>query len=342
MLNKLNKKQIALIDTVKQEWLDRLFSCKLRTDRKKATKYINWMYKLAGLKKPLVVFLSSPLGTEYGANMLNKVNGSQVGSQVRSQMWSQMWSHVESQVRSQVESHVESQVRSQLWSQVESLVGSQVESQMWSQNLNYYPFSWYGSISDYGWISLYNYFKRLGIVKLGAFNNFMALMKAGVYDMIHFENVCLVSDMPTKITRDEQNRLHNQTGYAIEWADGYGQYWYHGVSVTEKIIKTPERLTKKDWSNKKNAEVRRVIQKVMPDFAKKIGGKVIDKSKQAELLEVELPEDSERIAHYIKVKDTSTKRVYYLRTPPTITSADESLAWTFGVESKDYKLEQES
>ena len=70
MLTKLNKKQIKLMDEVRDEWLDRIFSCKLRINRKQATKYINWLYDISGLQKPLIIFLDSPLGIQYGANMI--------------------------------------------------------------------------------------------------------------------------------------------------------------------------------------------------------------------------------------------------------------------------------
>ena len=122
MLNKLNPKQIKLMDEVRDEWLDRFFSCKVKTDRKQATKYINWLYKFCGLEKPLIIFLDSPLGAQYGANM---IGGSQVRSQVRSQVWVQVEDQVEDQVMNQVISQVISQIWSQVWSQVRDQVMGQ-------------------------------------------------------------------------------------------------------------------------------------------------------------------------------------------------------------------------
>jgi len=212
---------------------------------------------------------------------------------VRSQVWSQVESQVESQVRSQV--------GSQVWSQVESQVRSQVES----QNLEVFGFAAYGSIWDYGWVAFYEYFKKIGIVKLELFNNFLFLLKSGIYDMLQFEKVCIVSDMPINITRDSQNRLHNTTGYAIEWADGYGQYHVNGVAIkNENIVLHPEKLTKKDWMAEENTEVRRIIQEQMGErFVKEIKGKLINKGTKAKLYEVDINPDPERIAKYLKVMD---------------------------------------
>ena len=161
--------------------------------------------------------------------------------------------------------------------------------------------------------------------------------------MIQFENACIVSDMPTSIHRDEQNRLHSQETAAIEWADGYRLYYYHGICVKAEIILHPEELTKKDWLGEKNLEIRRVIQEQMGDeFVKKIGGEIINKGKRGTLYEVDLGSDPEGKARYVRVKDSSTKREYYLRIPPTIQEADEGVAWTFGLSEKEYQPEKEA
>ena len=336
MLNKLNPKQIKLMDEVRDEWLDRFFSCKVKTDRKQATKYINWLYKFCGLEKPLIIFLDSPLGAQYGANMIG-------GSQVRSQVRSQVWGQVEDQVEDQVMNQMINQVISQVWSQVWSQVRDQVMGQVRLDKLQVYDFAYYGSVWDYGWVSFYDYFRKIGKVKLSAFNNFVFLLKAGIYDMIQLDKVCIVSDMPSKIHRDERNRLHNLSGPAIEWRDGYYLYFANGVAVPEKIILHPEKLTKKDWMNQSNLEVRRVIQEQMgSQFVEKIGGKLLHKGIRGKLYEVDLQDDPEKVARYVKVKDSSTKREYYLRVPPTINDADAGIAWTFGLEVDQYSPVQEA
>ena len=78
------------MEVVKNEWISKLDNCKLRTNRKKATKAINWLYELSEFKKPLIIFLSSPLGAQYGANMM-KNKGDQVRGQVWDQIGDQVW-----------------------------------------------------------------------------------------------------------------------------------------------------------------------------------------------------------------------------------------------------------
>ncbi len=54
------------------------------------------------------------------------------------------------------------------------------------------------------------------------------------------------------------------------------------------------------------------------------------------LYEVELPDDPDKVARYIRVKDHSTTREYYIRVSPAIDNADEALASTFGMKAKNY------
>jgi hypothetical protein len=159
-----------------------------------------------------------------------------------------------------------------------------------------------------------------------------------------FENECWLVRKPTVLTRNDRGQLHNEAGMCISWSDGKGLYAINGVTVTEKIVMTPEKLTKKDWLNESNTEVRRIIQECMGErFVKAIGAKTIDKGTKAELVEVELPNDPDKVARYIHVKDPSTARKYYLRVPPTIDKADEAWCWTLGLEVGDLtKLQQET
>ncbi len=177
---------------------------------------------------------------------------------------------------------------------------------------------------------------------LKAYTLFLELKEAGLGYFAEQDGKLYCCPNPI-IRLNKKLQYHSNTRSAIEWKDGLKMYYYNGVSVNEKIILYPETLTKKDWMNEENAEVRRVIQEVMGErFVKEIGAKEIHKGKLAKLYEIKLKNDPEKVARYVKVKDTFTPRYYYLRVPPTINNADEGVAWTFGIELGDYKLNQES
>src|SRR5262249_40177053 len=102
---------------------------------------------------------------------------------------------------------------------------------------------------------------------------------------------------PRLLSRDEQGHLHSATGKCLEYRDGWGFYAWHGVRVPERIILAPERLSREDFLNEGNVEVRRVIQERMGKrFVSELEGIVLDSSPRGMLYEVALPDDPERVA----------------------------------------------
>jgi hypothetical protein len=169
----------------------------------------------------------------------------------------------------------------------------------------------------------------------------MQAKEYGVGYRVEWEDALYLAPTPL-VKIDEQDRFHSTTGPAIRWKDASEFYFVHGVFVPKKIIKSPEKLTKKDWMDQSNIEVRRIIQDQMPEFAKKLGAKMIQKDQFGELVEVDLVSDPDKVARYVKVKDASTTRVYYLRVPPTVETAQQAVAWTFGLSEKEYVAKEQT
>jgi hypothetical protein len=157
------------------------------------------------------------------------------------------------------------------------------------------------------------------------------------------KSVALLVRRPTLLTVDETGQLHNAAGPCVEFPDGWKIYAWHGAGVPERVIVAPDELNRDDFFGAENLEARRLIQERMgARFVEEIGGRFIDGGPQGVLYEVELPEDPERVARYVQVLDPSTGREDYLRVPPTIASAEAAVAWTFGLESREYRPAQES
>src|SRR5574337_1789217 len=82
----------------------------------------------------------------------------------------------------------------------------------------------------------------------------------------------MVCERPVAIHRELSNqnilrgrgshRLHNNSGPAVAWADGWGVYASHGVRIPflqRHIIEAPQTITVAEIEAEKNAEVRRVM-----------------------------------------------------------------------------------
>lgn len=146
------------------------------------------------------------------------------------------------------------------------------------------------------------------------------------------------------INVDQEGRLHNEYGPAYEFFEGDKGYYLEGLKIPEKFYKDQEGLTKEDFKEINNVEVRRtIIQYFGPElYIKLMDFKVINTGELNgtvyELLRSKEPDSviQEHICN-IKVTCPSTDRVYYLGVPNTFTDALEALAWTFDMEVEEYQ-----
>ena len=69
----------------------------------------------------------------------------------------------------------------------------------------------------------------------------------------------MVCERPTHIERDANGRLHNPSGPAICWPDGWGLWAIHGVQVPRNVVEDPSSVDVAAIDGERNAEVRRIM-----------------------------------------------------------------------------------
>lgn len=83
-----------------------------------------------------------------------------------------------------------------------------------------------------------------------------------VHVFLPFEKICFVSQRPTKFACDG-SRFHCEDGAALEYADGYSLYCWHGVFLTreqaQSVICEPETITVESIDQEINREVARIM-----------------------------------------------------------------------------------
>ena len=261
------------------EWVDQWTRLGLSTepaDWDTFEKAVRDCYRLSGFEpvpvvrvaSPLAVAIAGPAATliceliERGLWESDQEPGSAVGSAVGS--------GVESAVESGVWSTVWSTVWSAVWSTVESAeslspVGviayratMEIINRMWTNYLGgqFWP----------AWPAYMSYFREVAGLALGG----------NLWDRsIAYEQTCasagwwfptrrfvMVSDRPASISYEGSpagNRLHNETGPAIAWRDGYALYFVHGTRVPGWIIEDPSKVTPEAIMAEPNTEIRRVM-----------------------------------------------------------------------------------
>ena len=162
-----------------------------------------------------------------------------------------------------------------------------------------------------------------------------------------FENVCLVGMFPTEVFLDEQLRLDNQNGAAVTFADGWKMWAIDGSRVPRRLVEDPDSITIDDIRDADNVNVRRImIDLYGPSrFLRDSGSQMIHKDEYGELYQQDIPGDEPLTMVCVTnatVESDGTFRRYFLRVPPDMRTAQEAVAWTFGMEQREYHPEIET
>ena len=88
----------------------------------------------------------------------------------------------------------------------------------------------------------------------------------------------MICERVAHVSRDERGRLHDESGMALRYRDGWGSWMWHGIRVPQKAIMAPETITVAEADAETNAEVRRVlIERMGVDrYVRESGAKVVD------------------------------------------------------------------
>jgi hypothetical protein len=145
----------------------------------------------------------------------------------------------------------------------------------------------------------------------------------GGFRIMH-EDFCMVTEHPSLIKIDAQNRPHCEDGPSHQWRDGWSLYHIHGVAIDERIVMHPETITIDEINKEENAEKRRImidrygVQRFLTDT-------------KATLLHCDvshglprgLVEDCHR-NRWLYGSDNSTGRVYTMPVPQDVTTCREA------------------
>jgi len=157
-----------------------------------------------------------------------------------------------------------------------------------------------------------------------------------------YKHFCLACDHPLEKHLDASGRLHNETGPAIVFADGYRLFSWHGRTVPGWIITSPERITIHHIESAPNIEIRTVLLERfgMARFLAESGASIIHQDQCGVLYSIVLRDELEPFVVVKVVNSTpepdGTRKEYCLRVPPEITTAHAAVAWTFGLSAEEY------
>lgn len=146
---------------------------------------------------------------------------------------------------------------------------------------------------------------------------------------------------------DGEDRLHSESGPAIEWPDGFVAHAWHGRWVSHDLFARRRSITLDEILAEPRSEQRDfLLEFIGYDRLVEIGPSVVlNEDDRGTLWQVPLP-GLEAITLVEVVNSTPEPdgewRRFFLRVPPRMRTAREAVAWTFGLSETDWEVAAES
>ncbi len=336
-IDALTPEQEALIPVYLEKWRNIGLSTE-KINRKKAAKLVNKAYALNGLSEPEMIFLDSPRTAICSS-------------------WVKVWTEPRGELDSYLSSQFRNQIEKSLWNLISAKLFNGIINEYKILTDLYFSLE-YLIANKLFKVDGYNTFEPKYWLAYSCLFDFCISVLNCAYLARHLqvvqdvaehcglifcsESVAIICERPTKISLDNQNRLHAQAEPAIQFADGYSLYAYHGVTLPEKYgISYPQEWDLEWLLKEDNAELRRVlIQGIGYErMIKELQAIELDSYQEYTLLAIDNDIDVEPI-YLLKMTCPSTKFIHVLRVPPDVTSAREAICWVnWGIDPKDFAVQ---
>ena len=163
-----------------------------------------------------------------------------------------------------MEDSVGASVWASVWDSVWDSVGASVEDSVWDSVLNIFnSCSSYIDLSNYGWVSFYDFFEKINIVDDFNFKQYKKILKSGVFNAYEFENFVFAIQPPIYVERNLQGRLHSTSTAAVKFRDGSSYYFINGRPIPEWVVEKKDAITKEQFLQEKNSDIRGAIYEVL-------------------------------------------------------------------------------
>jgi len=145
-----------------------------------------------------------------------------------------------------------------------------------------------------------------------------------------YRDFVIVQDRPKRIHFNELELLHNVTGAAVEYSDGFGLYFMHDTAVPKWLAtSTSSQLDPLDIVRLKNTQVRtEFIRKIGAErMLAKLGSKLLSKRNDYELHEVQIP-GHWRTTRFLKMLNPSVPELWHVEcVPANLATVEAALKW---------------
>jgi hypothetical protein len=347
MINELTPEQKALIPFYREKWQKIALSTE-RIDREKAAEAAKYAYKIMGFDEPKIIFYDSPHAAlkdfliqldeslfnnkayEFERKILLSVAG-----QIQNKIINEKLNILSRQESINLQYDI---IEMFAWTVPKAIQQSLDKFNVSIFDINY--------ISSCSWISdaIYIDFCISELKCSICQQDWLILQNIIKYCPWIFldKDIAIICDRPLHFRFDNQNQLHAEGEPAIEFADGYSIYSYHGVTLPEKYGKVHPQQWQPQWLlTETNAELRRVLIQGIgyARICQELQAVELDTWTEYTLLQIDNPVDVEPI-FLLKMTCPSTGFIHVLRVPPQTKSAREAIRWVnWGVDPEDFSIQ---
>jgi hypothetical protein len=164
---------------------------------------------------------------------------------------------------------------------------------------------------------------------------------ANVGWIIPHSRVCWLVDRPTLLRTDDRHRLHNAAGPAIAFADGWSFHAWKGVQVAAWMIERPQDITARAIDREHDPTVRRCMIDIMTParFIREGDAVTVAEDETGILWNKTWTAWDAWAAVQVQngtPEPDGTYKQYFLQVPPTVRSARQAVAWTYGLSEFEY------
>lgn len=340
-IEKLTPEQEALIPVYREKWRKIALSTE-SIDQEKAAEAVKQAYALIGLSEPEVIFCYSPFSALRYFQQSHRFS-LWICEKMRAELTTKLCSALRNKLQNQC---------GEVWMQIESYLESRQFITVSRQLENHLKSNFDISLITLVCIQseVCNFHASKFDFCISALNctypqkewEIFKLLTKNCGWILSSEKACIVCDRPRILSFDNQNRLHAEGAPAIQFADGYSLYAYHGVTLPKKYGNIHPNQWQASWLLKEeNAELRRVLIQGIgySRIASELGATELDSFQEYSLLKIDTDVDIEPI-YMLKMTCPSTGYIHVLRVPPNINSAKEAITWVnWGIDPEEFAVQ---
>lgn len=266
MINSLTEQQKMRMSEYKNECYKKGISCE-SINKKKLIDSISKLYQKNFLKKPRFLFFDSIYSCQIAMNLLVQLGSapqiviSDMDSNEEKIKLKVSWKELKESFLNQIMIYPE--IIQMLYSKEEKNknVSKMLDNKMQEviiKGIEYFSCYFWGQ-QGYYWVSFYRFCREIG-VKYPLQQDEMLDIWTDIADYGHWwwatKSICILSERPIKMLF-EGNKLHAMNEAAVQYKDGYKQYFINGINVPEWLVNTPSHELKvEDCLGISNVEIR--------------------------------------------------------------------------------------